>query len=85
MRCKFGHDHSTQPVKATRYRRDGSWVVPLGCQKPDCATAEAQKLIAATLSARFLQFKAFDSPNAKFIYVPTGKEGLPIIVSPEVK
>ena len=47
--------------------------------------AEAQKLIDKTLTARFLQFKAFDSPNAKFIYVPTGKGGLPIIVSPEVK
>ena len=47
--------------------------------------AEAQKLIDETLTAKFLQFKAFDSPNAKFIYVPTGMEGLPIIVSPEVK
>lgn len=45
--------------------------------------AEAQKLIDQTLTPRFLQFKAFDSPNSKFIYVPTGKDGLPIIVRPE--
>jgi len=47
--------------------------------------AEAQKIIDQTLTKRFLQFKAFDSPNSKFIYVPTGKDGLPIIVSPEVR
>lgn len=45
--------------------------------------AESQKMIDQTLTSRFLQFKAFDSPNSKFIYVPTGKEGLPIIVNPE--
>ncbi len=45
--------------------------------------AEAQKIIDKTLTSRFLQFKAFESPNTKFIYVPTGKDGLPIIVSPE--
>ncbi len=29
MRCRFGHDHSTQPVKATRYSRGRpSWEVP---------------------------------------------------------
>jgi len=46
--------------------------------------AEAQKLIDKTLTKRFLQYKAFDSTNTKFIYVPTGRDGLPIIVSPEV-
>jgi regulator of protease activity HflC (stomatin/prohibitin superfamily) len=45
--------------------------------------AEAQKSIDRTLTPRFLQFKAFDSSNTKFIYVPIGKDGLPIIVSPE--
>lgn len=45
--------------------------------------AESQKMIDQTLTSRFLQFKASDSPNSKFIYVPTGKEGLPIIVTPE--
>jgi len=47
--------------------------------------AEAQRIIDLTLTTQFLQFKAFESPNAKFIYVPTGKDGLPIIVSPELK
>lgn len=47
--------------------------------------AEAQKIIDQTLTPRFLQFKAFDSPNTKFIYVPIGKDGLPIIVNPEAR
>ena len=47
--------------------------------------AEAQKIIDGTLTERFLQFKAFDSPNAKFIYVPLGSDGLPIIVTPKVE
>jgi regulator of protease activity HflC (stomatin/prohibitin superfamily) len=47
--------------------------------------AEAQKVIDKTLTKRFLQYKAFDSPNTKFIYVPTGADGLPIIISPEVQ
>jgi len=45
------------------------------------AEAESQKIIDATLTKRFIQFKAFDSPNSKTIYVPTGKDGLPIIIS----
>lgn len=47
--------------------------------------AEAQKIIDQTLTTKFLQFKAFDNPNAKFIFIPTGQEGLPIILSPELK
>lgn len=47
--------------------------------------AEAQRIIDQTLTSRFLQFKAFDSPNAKIIFVPTDKEGLPIIITPEGK
>jgi len=47
--------------------------------------AEAQKRINETLTKKYLQYKAFDSKNTKFIYVPTGKDGLPIIVSPEVR
>jgi len=46
--------------------------------------AESQKIIDLTLTTRFLQFKAFESPNTKFIYVPTGKDGLPIILNSEV-
>lgn len=47
--------------------------------------AEAQQIIDKTLTKRFLQYKAFESPNTKYIYVPTGKDGLPIIISPEVR
>lgn len=45
--------------------------------------AESQRIIDLTLTTRFLQFKAFESPNTKFIYVPTGKDGLPIILNSE--
>jgi len=47
--------------------------------------AEAQKIIDRTLTKRFLQYKAFESPNTKYIYVPTGKDGLPVIISPEIR
>lgn len=47
--------------------------------------AEAQRIIDQTLTSRFLQFKAFESPNAKIIFVPTDKEGLPLVISPEGK
>lgn len=47
--------------------------------------AEAQGIIDKTLTPRFIQFKAFESPNAKFIYVPIGKDGLPVIVAPEAR
>ncbi len=45
--------------------------------------AVSQRIIDETLTTRFLQFKAFESPNTKFIYVPTGKDGLPVIINPE--
>lgn len=45
--------------------------------------AEAQRIIDQTLTSRFLQFKAFDNPNAKIIFVPTDKQGLPVVITPE--
>lgn len=47
--------------------------------------AEAQKIIDKTLTKKFLQYKAFDSTNSKFIYVPMGSDGLPLIVTPEAR
>lgn len=47
--------------------------------------AEAQKLIDETLTPRYLQFKAFESPNAKLIYAPIGKDGLPLVVNAETR
>lgn len=47
--------------------------------------AEAHRIIDPTLTPRVLQFKAFDSPNAKIIFVPTDKLGLPIVITPEGK
>ena len=34
--------------------------------------AQAQMIIDKTQTNKFLQFRAFDSPNARFIYVPLG-------------
>lgn len=49
---------------------------------------DAQQIIDQGLSQRYLQFKALEvqdklseSNNAKFFFVPLGKEGLPIIVN----
>jgi len=48
---------------------------------------DAQQIIDAGLTPLYLQFKALEvqdklstSPNAKFFFVPVGKDGLPIIV-----
>lgn len=44
------------------------------------AQAAAQAAIAKTLSNAFLQYKAFDSPTTRYYFVPTGTNGLPIIL-----
>jgi len=48
---------------------------------------DAQQIIDAGLTSKYLQYKALEvqdnlaaSPNAKFYFVPMGKDGLPIIV-----
>ncbi len=48
---------------------------------------DAQKIIDSGLTTLYLQYKALEvqdrlatSPNAKFYFIPTGKDGLPIIV-----
>lgn len=48
---------------------------------------DAQKIIDEGLTGKYLQFKALEvqeklstSPNAKFYFVPLGKDGIPIIV-----
>ncbi len=53
------------------------------------ARAKSQKLINSTISENYLKlrtleahYKAFESPNAKVIYIPVGKNGLPIYISP---
>lgn len=56
------------------------------------ARAKAQKMINSTISPNYLKlrtleshYKAFESPNAKIIYIPVGKNGLPIYISPVEK
>lgn len=51
---------------------------------------DAQKTIDEGLTSKYLQFKALQvqeklttSPNAKFYFVPLGKDGIPIIVDTE--
>lgn len=44
------------------------------------AQAEAQEAINNTLTPRYLQFKAFDNKSASYFFVPTGKNGLPVII-----
>ncbi|MCB1140855.1 MAG: prohibitin family protein [Leptospiraceae bacterium] len=52
------------------------------------AHATAQKLINSNLTDKYLKlkalesnFKAFESPNSKVIFIPVGKDGLPVFVN----
>lgn len=49
------------------------------------AQAEAQKIIEESLGQRYLQYKALDNPNAKYFFLPTGKDGVPVLLSPDVR
>lgn len=44
------------------------------------AQAVAQAAIAKTLSTSYLQYKAFDSPATRYYFVPTNRNGLPILI-----
>lgn len=43
------------------------------------AQAEAQKLFNENLTKEYLQLKALESPNTKYIYYPTGTDKLPSV------
>lgn len=45
------------------------------------AQAAAQAAVAKTLTPRYLQFKAFDNPATRYFFVPTGKNGMPLLFS----
>jgi regulator of protease activity HflC (stomatin/prohibitin superfamily) len=45
------------------------------------AQAQAQSEITRTLTPSYLRYKAFDNDATRYYFVPTGKDGLPIILS----
>lgn len=45
------------------------------------AQAKAQAAIGKTLTRAYLQYKAFDNPATRYYFVPTGKDGMPIILN----
>ncbi|RHX88986.1 prohibitin family protein [Leptospira stimsonii] len=45
--------------------------------------ARSQAIINEKLTTRYLQYKAFDNPNSKMIFIPLDKSNLPIVVSPK--
>jgi len=47
------------------------------------AQADAQEAIAKTLTRDYLLYKAFDSPSSRYYFLPTGKDGLPLILNAE--
>lgn len=49
------------------------------------AQAKAQKMISDSLTTKYIQLKAMESPNNKLIFVPNGKDGIPIIVNADGK
>ena len=44
------------------------------------AQAKAQSVISKTLSTGYLQYKAFDNAATRYYFVPTSRNGLPIIL-----
>jgi regulator of protease activity HflC (stomatin/prohibitin superfamily) len=49
------------------------------------AQAQAQQAIDKTLSTRYLQYKAFDNGAKSYYFVPTGRDGMPMILNAEAK
>ncbi|MFT3928442.1 MAG: prohibitin family protein [Myxococcales bacterium] len=49
------------------------------------AQAQAQDAIAKTLTPAYLQYKAYDNHGASYFFMPTGKDGLPVIVNAQNK
>lgn len=49
------------------------------------AQAKAQEAIGKTLSAQYIQYKAFEGNKASYYFVPIGKNGLPLIINTEPK
>ncbi|MDV6235388.1 prohibitin family protein [Leptospira ellisii] len=47
------------------------------------AQAKSQTIINDRLTTKYLQYKAFESPNSKMIFVPQDKNNLPIVVNPK--
>ena len=42
--------------------------------------AKSQEIINKKLTPRYLQYKAYESNNSKFFFIPNGKDGLPMVV-----
>ena len=49
------------------------------------AQAKAQKLISESLTQKYIQLKAMENPNNKLIFVPNGKDALPILLNSDGK
>lgn len=47
--------------------------------------AEAQRIMNDSLSDRVLQFKALESPNSKYFFIPANGAGIPVMISPDGK
>ena len=37
--------------------------------------------ISKTLTKQYIELKAFDNPATRYYFVPTGKDGLPLIIN----
>lgn len=46
------------------------------------AQAKAQDAITKTLTTKYLSYKAFDNPSTRYYFVPIGRDGLPLLISP---
>jgi len=65
---------------ATRIQAEGE---AAGIVAKGQAQATAQEAIAKTLTPAYLQYKAYDNHGASYFFMPTGKDGLPVIINAE--
>ena len=49
------------------------------------ADAEALRLVNSQITTKYIQLKAMENPNNKVIYLPIGRDGLPVLLNLETK
>jgi regulator of protease activity HflC (stomatin/prohibitin superfamily) len=49
------------------------------------AEAEALRLVNSQITTKYIQLKAMENPNNKVIYLPIGRDGLPVLLNLETK
>lgn len=48
------------------------------------AQAKAQKMMSESITPRYIQLKAVENPNNKLIILPSGKDGMPLMLNSDI-